>query len=243
MLSRRFAAVFTIVMTAMLTAATAQSPQPNTALKAAAARPAATGGTIHVADLKHFLTDLSSDDMEGRGNTQEGLALAAAYIAGELKALRVPPAGDHGSYLQSVRLNGVNATSRSSVTIQANGQSRTFRDGEAITFPKKAGGKQALTFDEVQFVGYGLDAPDIKHNDYAGKNVRGKLVVWLGGNGPKEVDPRTGRRSLSGRNRYATESAGAASVIGPEVVRTITPEMQAAMAAAGLQVPGQPVGV
>jgi hypothetical protein len=238
MLSRRFAAVLTIVLTAMLTVATAQSPQPKAPLKATV-RPVATGATIQTADLKRFLTDLSSDDMEGRGNGQEGLALSAAYIAGELKALHVPPGGDHGSYVQSVKLNGVNTTSRSSVTIEVNGQSRTFKDGEAITFPKKAGGKQTLTFDEVQFVGYGLDAPDIRHNDYEDKNVRGKLVVWLGGNGPKGLDPRTSRRSLSGRNRYATESAGAGGVIGPEIVRTITPEMQAAMAAAGLQPPGQ----
>jgi hypothetical protein len=228
------------VLSGTLAIPAAQSPQP----RVATYTPAMAGRTaaIQLSDLKRYLTDLSSDDMEGRGNGQEGLALAAAYIADELKALHVQPGGDHGTFIQSVRLNGVNTTSRSSVTIEANGQTKTFRDGEAITFPKKAGGAQAVTFNEVEFVGYGLDAPDIKHNDYQGKNVRGKLVVWLGPNGPQALrDPsaaRTGRRSLSGRNRYATESAGAAAVIGPEVAR-FTPQMQAAAAAAGVPAPGQ----
>ncbi|MGE5360183.1 MAG: hypothetical protein ACM3NQ_14295, partial [Bacteroidales bacterium] len=238
MMPRRFGVALAIALAATLSVTSAQSPKP--AAKSSV-RTAST--TIQAADLKHWLGDIASDDMEGRGNGQEGLGLAASYIADELKALKVQPGGDNGTYFQSVKINGVNATSHSAVTVEANGQTRTFKDGEVLTFPKRAGGKQTLTFNEVEFVGYGLDAPDIKHNDYAGKNVKDKLVVYIGTTGPKALAQTGGagqmRRSpLAGRARYATEQAGAAAVIGPGRA-PLTPEQMQAMAAAGMTPPGQ----
>ena len=45
--------------------------------------------------------------------------------------------------------------------------------------------------------------------------MKGAAVVWLGTNGPKNIDLALFRRVLSGRNRYATEQLGAAASIGP----------------------------
>src|SRR6185369_2605046 len=105
---------------------------------------AAAGGekSITAAELKTWLTVISSDEFEGRATFSEGLGLAASYIAGELRAMGVKPGGDHGSYFQRVNVVGVKSTSRHSVTVTVNGQSRTFKDGEGITIPKNAGGKQ-----------------------------------------------------------------------------------------------------
>jgi hypothetical protein len=127
----------------------------------------------------------------------------------------VQPAGD-GGYLQTVRVLGVRATSRSSVTVHAGGASRTFTDGDGVRFPRNAGAKRTLTLDRVEFAGYGLDVPAASHADYRGKDVKGAAVVWLGSNGPKNVDGQLYRRLLSGRTRYATEQLHAAASIGPE---------------------------
>src|SRR5688500_16735820 len=85
---------------------------------------------IRAADMKEWLTYLASDQLQGRQVYTEGLGLAAAYIADHLKAWGVKPAGDDGSYFQVVKVLGVNVTRNSSVTVTANGQTKTFKDGE-----------------------------------------------------------------------------------------------------------------
>jgi hypothetical protein len=205
-----------------------------------ATRPAAR---IRTSDLQRWLTYLASDDLEGRGNMSEGLGLAAAYIADELKAMGVKPGGDNRTYFEHVKVLGVNSTNRSTVTVEVRGQSRTFKDGEAITFPKNVGGRRTITFEQVEFMGYGLNAPSASHNDYAGRDVRGKAVVWLGPTGPKVPDPQQARRLLAGRNRYATEQAMAGAVIGPEVPRLARPpQAGAADALPGAPAAGPPAG-
>jgi hypothetical protein len=176
--------------------------------------------TITPAALKTWLTAISSDEFEGRATFSEGLGLAAAYLAGELKAMGVKPGGDNGSYYQRVRVLGVKATSRHTATVTVNGQSRTFKTGEGINFPRNAGGKQTVKGEQIEFVGYGAVLPMIKHDDYKGKDVAGKVVVYLGPLGPKIEDAKTAGeagRLLGGRARYATDVLKAVASIGPFV--------------------------
>ena len=119
----------------------------------------AAGGTASIKsqDLREWLTYISSDELEGRAVFTTGFGLAAAYIEDHLHAWGVKSAGDHGSYLQTVRVLGVKTTSHSTVTVTVNGESRTFNDGDAVTFPRNMGGKRRFTVDRVEFAGYGLD--------------------------------------------------------------------------------------
>ena len=165
-------------------------------------------------DLREWLTYLASDELEGRGLFSSGMGLAAAYIEGHLKRWGVRPAGDAGSFLQEVRILDVTATSHSTVTVQVGSESRTFADEHGVTFPKHVGGKRSFTVNEVEFAGYGLDAPGTGHADYDGREMADAAVVWLGLEGPKGLNESV-RRLLSGRGRYATEQIGAAAAIGP----------------------------
>ena len=184
---------------------------------AASAVAAAGGGigAIKSQDLREWLSYVASDELQGRATYSSGIGLAAAYIEGHLRGWGVKPAGDHGGYLQTVRVLGVKTTSRASVTVEVAGETRTFADGDGITLPKNMGGKRRFTVDRVEFAGYGLDAPGAGHSDYRGKDVKDAAVVWLGSSGPKGLDQATYRRLLSGRNRYATEQLGAVASIGP----------------------------
>jgi Peptidase family M28 len=177
----------------------------------------AAGGarSITSQEVKEWLTYLSSDELQGRAVFTAGYGMAVAYVADHLHTWGLKPGGDHGSYVQTVRVLGVKTTSHSSVTVQVNGQSRTFADGEGITLPKNMGGKHRFTIDRVEFAGYGLDAPAAGHSDFKGQNVKDAVVVWLGTAGPKGLDPAQYRRALTGRSRYATEQLGAAASIGP----------------------------
>jgi hypothetical protein len=179
--------------------------------------PATKGGinSIEPASLKEWLTYIASDELEGRDTFSEGLGLAAGYISAHLAAWGVKPAGDRGTYLQVVKVLGVRATSRASVTVEVNGQARTFKDGEEITFPKNMGGKQTVTGDQIQFVGYGVTLPGGDVNDYAKIDPKGKVVVWLGPQGPKTSVSGLFRLMNSfARNRTALDK-GALAVIAP----------------------------
>src|SRR5438876_49711 len=68
-------------------------------------------GSIKSQDLREWLGYIASDELQGREVYSAGIGLAAAYIEDHLKAWGVKPAGDHGAYLQSVRVLGVKATS------------------------------------------------------------------------------------------------------------------------------------
>jgi Peptidase family M28 len=170
--------------------------------------------TITPNDLKEWLTYLASDELEGRNTYTEGLGLAAGYIAERLRSWGVKPGGPNGSYLQRVAVLGVKSDNNSSITVEAGGQTRTFKNREGISFPSNVGGKQTITSDQIEFVGYGLNAPLAKHNDYEGKNVKGKTVVFLGSTPPKGMESGAYRRALGGRSRYATEQEGAVATIG-----------------------------
>lgn len=171
---------------------------------------------VSAVDLKEWLTTVASDEFEGRNTFTEGLGLAAGYIAGQLKAWGIKPGGPNGSYFQRVAVLGVKSDNQSSVTVEVNGQSRTFKNKDGVIFPANVGGKQSFTADQIEFVGYGLSLPD--RSDYTGKNVKGKVVVYLGTAPPNGVNAQQAFRAMFGRGRNATEQEGAVAAIGPEVV-------------------------
>ncbi|HWK08653.1 MAG TPA: M28 family peptidase, partial [Vicinamibacterales bacterium] len=183
------------------------------------ARPAtkdtAAGGAASITpqELKDWLSYIASDELEGRQVFHEGLGLAASYIADHLREWGVKPGGDNGSYFQDVKVLGVNTRSHSSVTVTANGQTRTFNDGAGVTFPKNQGGKQTVT-GKADFVGYGLSLPEIDHDDYKGRDVSGNIVIYLGSQGPAKFDTSQ-RRLLAARARNAIELRHAVAAIGP----------------------------
>ena len=170
---------------------------------------------INQADMKEWLTYLSSDELEGRQVFTEGYGLAAQYVADHLKEWGVKPLGPNGSYLQPVRLRGYKATRNSSVTLEVNGQSQTFKHGSHVTFNANAGGKQTLTFDGIEFLGYGL--PD----DYQGRDIKDKLVLTVPNLAPA---PRGERGNAGGLPGAQTGARGGNAVTrGAKAAITFAP--------------------
>jgi hypothetical protein len=142
----------------------AAAPQPATGIRYAAISPD---------EMKEWLTYLSSDQLQGRQIFTEGFGLAAQYVADHLKEWGVKPLATDGTYFQPVKLKAYRVTRNSSVTVELNGQTRTFKHGDHVTFPVNSGGNQTLTFNSVEFVGYG------QANDLQGRELKDKLVVTI----------------------------------------------------------------
>ena len=93
----------------------AQAPEPAKGVKFAQISPA---------DMKEWLTYLSSDELQGRQVFTEGYGNAAQYIADRLKEWGVKPIGEHGSYFQIVRLKSYRVGRNSSVTVDVDDKSQ-----------------------------------------------------------------------------------------------------------------------
>lgn len=198
--------------------------------------------TIAESDLREWLTYLASDALEGRQIFTEGYGLAAQYVAERLKDAGVKPGGDNGGYFQSVKQHSYRITNNSTLTIEAPGQPAvTFKHGDGVTFANNVGGRQTLTFDGVEFLGYGLSVTEPAHDDYAGRDVKGKLAVWMG-TGPSTI-PAAGRGGAAARNRFAIEIKGAKAALSfapapaaPTAAQVALAQAQAALQQAALAV-------
>jgi len=159
----------------------------------------ASTSVLSIDAMRTWLTYIASDDLEGRGTFSEGLGLAATYIAEQLKDGGIAPGGDNGTYFQRVPVLGIQNNDRSSLTIEVKGQTRTFRDGEGISFQKFVGGARTFTVDQVDFMGYNPDSA--KASDH-----KGRVVVWM--DSPDSIA------------LLAAEEGGIAAVLTPEAGTT-----------------------
>lgn len=60
--------------------------------------------TINAAQLRHYLSFIASDEMEGRDTPSRGLDITAKFLAMNLAHWGLKPAGDNGSYFQKIAL-------------------------------------------------------------------------------------------------------------------------------------------
>jgi hypothetical protein len=192
--------------------------------------------------MKTWLTYIASDALQGRQVYTEGLGLAGAYVADHLKTWGVTPVGDAGSYFQTVSVHGMRTRSNSSVTVTKNGQTRIFKDGDGVTFPRNQGGKQSITTG-VEFVGYGLQLRAFNHDDYANRSLKGKVALYIG-RGIRGMAAGQ-NRLINGRARDAVELHQAVAAIGPVAPpagrgRGAGPDAASPDAGRGAAAPGAP---
>jgi hypothetical protein len=166
---------------------------------------------VSATEMKDWLTYLSSDELQGRQVFTEGYGLAAAYVADHLKEWGVKPIGEDGTYFESVKLKGYRVTRNSTVGVTVNGDTKTFKHGDHVTFGVNSGGRQSLSFTGVEFVGYGQPA------DLLGRDLKDKLVVIV----PSQAQQAGGGGRGGGRGGGG--AAAAALTAGAKAVVTFVP--------------------
>ncbi len=158
--------------------------------------------------------------MEGRAPSTPGGQRAADYIAGQLKAIGVEPAGENGTYFQQVPI--VEAVVDRTFTLSVPG--RTYRYLEDVVAFSGTEQARAHAQGEVVFVGHGIVAPEQKWNDYAGANVRGKWVLIMVNDPPAtadEPDLFAGKAlTYYGRWTYKFEEAARQGAAGAILIHT-----------------------
>jgi hypothetical protein len=135
--------------------------------------------------LKDKLTILASAEMEGRETATPGQKKAAAYIESEFKRMGLKP-GNGDSYQQ---VYPVYRDSLSKTVFRVNGQPFTWDKDFVLPLRGLAFGN--FTYNNVVFAGYGIIDTEGKINDFAGLDVKGKLVLVLDGT-PEGYKPPAG---------------------------------------------------
>ncbi len=131
------------------------------------------------AALEAHVRYLADDRLRGRLPGTPGYQLAVDYVTAQLKQNGVQPAGYNGTYTQAVRLRRAFAEPGAAASYQpAGGAARPLAVGEAITFYPNPGQAEVRVADApLVFAGYGISAPELKYDDYAGLDARGKVVI------------------------------------------------------------------
>jgi len=203
------------LLTGALVHAAASTDIPDTVAKTAQAQ-------ITPATLRAPIRILASDEFEGRGPATRGDALSRLYLSTELETLGYKPGGEQGGWEQSFDIVGVKA--KLPATWDFTGKSGTtslklseeYIAGSGVQTPS-AGIKDA----QLVFVGYGIEAPEYKWDDFKGVDVKGKVLVML--NNDPDWDPKLfagPTRLYYGRWTYKYESAARHGAAGVIIVHT-----------------------
>ncbi|HEX8288459.1 MAG TPA: M28 family peptidase [Pyrinomonadaceae bacterium] len=171
--------------------------------------------------LKSTIKFLSDDGFEGRAPGSRGGELAAKYIANQLEMIGVKP-GNNGSYFQPVSLVAVKADPNTTLNVSGNNTNASYKFADDFVAFTGAQKENVNLNAELVFVGYGIDSPEQKWNDYKGSaaDYRGKILVMMVNDPPATAaEPNLfGGKALTyyGRWTYKYEEAarkGAAGVI------------------------------
>jgi len=164
---------------------------------------------------------LADDLLEGRSPGARGGDLAAKYIATQFALLGLQPGAQDGTYFQPVPI--VEATiDRAGTSLQARGRkgTRAFTMGQDLALLASVEAPTVALDAEVVFVGHGIVAPEFRWDDYAGTDVKGKVVMAMVNDPPATADEPGlfGGKALTyyGRWTYKYEEAvrhGAAGMI------------------------------
>jgi len=136
---------------------------------------------VQAEGIREHVRQLADDRLQGRDTGSPGADLAADYIAAQFKQLRLKPGGDEGSYFQKVPFVRSRMDFEAShLVLHTPGDETTLQLGKDLLVNGPVRTEASLRAPLV-FAGYGITAPEFKHDDYAGLDVKGKLVVLLSG--------------------------------------------------------------
>ena len=168
--------------------------------------------------LRAHIEFLADDLMLGRQPGSDGYNIAANYVASQFRQMGLLPAGNEDSFFQQVPLR--------QAFLEPGSAEMVFKRGEEtipLVFVEQffMGPSLVHTSSDLEaglvFVGYGIDAPELDHHDYAGIDVKGKVVVSLAGQ-PQDFPSEEGAHFSSGKEK--TKAAVRNGAVGMLMIHT-----------------------
>jgi hypothetical protein len=181
---------------------------------------------IRPEQVRAHIRFLADSLLEGRAPGTQGYDIAARYVATQLEGMGLHPGVSGGWYQPVPLMKAVTDEAASSLTLTINGREQKLVDAKDYILstwfadPSSNSGKaESDVSAPVVFVGFGVTAPDQNYDDYAGVDVRGKIVAKL--YGAPSAFPSTVRAYYSDENvkskmALAHGAVGTVEIILPE---------------------------
>ncbi|WP_448502502.1 M28 family peptidase [Sphingomonas sp.] len=159
---------------------------------------AAQGLSREQAEMKAHVAFLAADSLKGRQPGTPEYEIAVDYVAAQMAAAGLEPAGANGTWRQPVPLVAARPVSATATLTRGNATT-------ALEAGRDFVGRASLTREErevsgeVVFAGYGVVDPTRGIDDYRGLDVRGRIVAVLYGTQPglhPEVSAHYGNRDV-----------------------------------------------
>jgi hypothetical protein len=186
----------TLVVSQLSPIAFAQNSGAAVAKKPAAATLTATerktAARLKLETIRDVTAKLSSPEFEGRGTGQPGADRAAQYLADQFAKLGLKPAGDNGTYLQQIKFRSTQVLADTSFKVGDD----TLKYGVDYVFLPPITADKIVVTGGIVFAGFGVVSPELKRDDLAGIDLKGKVVIIVNGQ-PDGVDAAAWKRATN----------------------------------------------
>ncbi len=174
-------------------------------------------------EIRAHMGFLADDLLEGRDSGTRGYLLAARYVRAQFESMGLAPAGDDGTYYQTVPLRRASLDERgcSMAIVGPNGVSTALRFGEDYVLVPAFEAGDRETRASLVFAGYGISAPELGYDDFLDIDASGKILLVL--SGAPESFGSTERAFYSSRENRAS-TAIEKGAVGILFIQTPTDE-------------------
>ncbi len=133
--------------------------------------------------IKAHIAYLADDRLLGRKAGTPGYQMAVDYVTQQLKSLGVQPAGEGGTFIQKVRLRRAFLKPGATFAVREwQGTTLALVAGQDyVLYPNPELPATRVADVPLAFAGYGISAPELGYDDYAGLDVKGKVVMIVRG--------------------------------------------------------------
>ncbi len=133
--------------------------------------------SITIEEITAYCKVMTSDAFEGRVSGSPGFWKTAHWIADYLKEWGIQPAGDDGSYFQHFSSPFTDVLEAGSISMRSDSKTK-----KTYSFPEDfySGSNSASgrVKGDAVYVGFGISAPELNYDDYAGVDAKGKILVF-----------------------------------------------------------------
>ncbi len=142
----------------------------------------AADATVAARRVQAHASFLADDLLEGRGSGARGFTLAARYVATQFARAGLTPGANGGIFEQPVHLlETTNEREAGRLVVHRDGRDDALTPVTDMIVAVTAGQSTDHISAPAVFVGFGVRAPDLAHDDFAGVDLRGKIAVVLSG--------------------------------------------------------------
>ena len=164
---------------------------------------------LNKAEASRYLDDIKAltiPAMEGRGDGSKGLTRAEQLIERRYKALGLEPAGNHSYQQPFTLITGARLKGANHLRVQTAEHKFDLKlNEEYVPFSFSSSGSAA---GPLVFAGYGATAPEFGYDDYAGLDVKDKIVVVLRYE-PAGFAEKSGNAGLTQHSQLVTKAINA----------------------------------